>query len=212
MPAVRAASARTPVWVKAILVVLGVGIPAWWLADRHDRIANQDRLAAIASEIAGRPVQVRCPGPLWRAIGYEIYEGTVRVDADGNPADDTRLSKGICAELDALAEGRRPAQLACAGRSSSCGDDVQAVANAVDTLTHEAIHLRGIYDEGLTECTSLQTMAGTAQRLGATPEQAQNLARLQFDTGLPLMPERYRAPGCADGEALDLRPDDPVWP
>ena len=67
-PAVRVASTRTPAWVKAILVVVGVGLPAWWLADRHDRVVNQDRLAKIASGIAGRPVRVKCPGPLGRLM------------------------------------------------------------------------------------------------------------------------------------------------
>jgi hypothetical protein len=208
---VRTASTRTPVWVKAILVVIGVGLPAWWLADRHDRVTNEGRLAAIASDIAGRPVEVRCPG-LLRKIGPDTVGGTVQFDADGNPADDTRLRKAACAELDALAEGRRAPQLACVARSSSCGDDVQAVARAVDTITHEAFHLRGVIDEGVTECSALQTMAWTAQRLGATREQGQGLALLQLETAYPQMPSQYQAPGCADGERLDMRPDDPVWP
>ena len=72
--------------------------------------------------------------------------------------------------------------------------------------------MRGIQDEGVTECSSLQTMAWTAQRLGATREQAQGLARLELETGYPLMPDQYHASGCADGEALDMRPDDPAWP
>jgi hypothetical protein len=182
-----------------------------WLAALHNRVTNEHRLEPIASQIAGRSVEVHCPGFL-RSIGPDTVGGTVQFDADGNPGDDTRLRKGPCAELDALAEGRRSGQLACVARSTSCGDDAQAVAHAVDTLTHESFHLRGIMDEGLTECRSLQTMAWTAQRLGATPEQAQGLARLEFETGYPGMPDQYHAPGCADGEALDMRPDDPVWP
>ena len=207
----RTATARTPVWVKVMLVAVGVGVPAWWLAERHDRVVNQDRLAAIASEIAGRPVQVHCPG-LLRGAGPDTVGGTVQFDADAKPADSTRLSKGPCAELDALAEGRRAPQLACVVRSTACGDDVQAVAWAVDTLTHEAFHLRGVMDEGVTECNALQTLAWTAQRLGATSEQGRGLARLHLETGYPQMPEQYHARGCADGDRLDLRPDDPAWP
>ena len=96
--------------------------------------------------------------------------------------------------------------------ATSCGDDAQAVAHAVDTLTHESFHMRGIVDEGVTECSSLQTMAWTAQRLGVTPEEAQGLARLELETGYPLMPDQYHAQGCADGDRLDLRPGDPSWP
>jgi hypothetical protein len=208
----RAASRRVPTSVKATLAAVALAIPLWWLADRHDRVTNQDRMAAIASDIAGRPVNVRCPGLLWRTIGYDMWAGSVRVDAEGHPANDTRLSKQTCAEIDAIAEGRRKTQLACAARSSSCGDDVLAVAWAVDTLTHESIHLRGIVDEGETECISVQLMAGTAQRLGATPDQAQNLAALMFAAGFPEMPDQYREPDCADGRPRDLRPADPVWP
>jgi hypothetical protein len=126
--------------------------------------------------------------------------------------DQTVLRAPTCAELDAVAEGRRSAQLACAARSSSCGDDVQSLAWAVGTLAHESFHLRGILGEGVTECYAVQTLASTAERLGATPEQARNLAILHWETGVPEMPSQYQASGCADGEALDLRPDDPAWP
>ena len=194
-----------------MLVAAGVGLPAWWLAVRHDRVVNEVRLSAIASEIAGRPVEVLCPG-LLRGAGPDTVGGTVQFDADGNPADSTRLRKAPCLELDALAEGRRAPELACATRSTSCGDDVQAVAWAVDTLAHESFHLRGVMDEGVAECNSLQTLAWTAQRLGATSEQGRALARLHLETSYPQMPAQYRAPGCADGGPLDLRPDDPTWP
>jgi hypothetical protein len=210
--AARRASTATPIWVKAMVVLVCVGGPGWWLVDRHDRRTNEDRLAAIASAIAVRPVKVHCPGPIGREIGYDTVEGSVRFDADGNPADDTKLRKTSCAELDALAEGRRATQLACVERSTSCGDDSQRLAMAVDVITHEAYHLRGVMDEGVTECRSLQTMAWSAQRLGATREQAQGLARLQVETGYPLMPGQYHAAGCADGDPLDMRPGDPTWP
>jgi hypothetical protein len=208
---VRAATARTPVWVKAILAVLGLGLPAWGLAVRHDRITNEHRLNAIATEIVGRPVKVRCPGPI-RRIGPDTTSGVVHLDQHGRVPDETRLSTATCAELDALAEGRRERQLACAERSTSCGDDVQGLAWAVNTVGHEAFHLRGVLDEGVAECYAMQTLAQTAQRLGATPEQAQNLAVLHFETSPSQKPSQYQAPGCANGDRLDLRPGDAVWP
>jgi hypothetical protein len=190
---VRVASTRTPVWVKAILVVVGVGLPAWWLAALHNRVANEHRLEAIASEIAGRPVEVHCPGFL-RSIGPDTLGGTVRFDADGSPADDTRLRKAPCAELDALAEGRRSTQLACVARSTSCGDDAQAVARAVDTLTHESFHMSGIADEAETECHSLHKLAWTAQQLGATAAQGAAMAVAQYDGTYQQMGDAYRGP------------------
>lgn len=202
-----------PVKVKLALAVAILALPATWLVQRQDRVALQDRLSAIATEIAERPVGVRCPGWWGRLLSPgDTDAGMVAVDADGRVADHTLLRKATCAELEAVLEGGREDQLACAARSSSCGDDVQRTAWAVGTLAHESIHLRGILDEGVTECYAVQNLALAAQRLGATPEQAHNLAVLHWETGTPQMPDRYRAPDCGDGARLDLRPDDPVWP
>jgi hypothetical protein len=83
---------------------------------------------------------------------------------------------------------------------------------AVDVLAHESFHLRGIRDEAQTECSSLQTMAATAQRLGASAPAGAALARGQYAEAYPLMGEAYRSGECADGGALDLRPQDPRFP
>ncbi|MET0770964.1 MAG: hypothetical protein ABW081_13705 [Solirubrobacteraceae bacterium] len=203
----------TPVWVKVLLIAVVAGSAVWWLADRHDRTGNQDRLGAIASQIAGREVRVRCPGPFWRVVGYDMVEGKVQVGADGRPADETRLSETSCAELDALAEGRRAKELACIGRTAiACGPRGREVAIAVDVLAHESFHLRGILDEAETECRSLQAMARTAQRLGATAEQGRAMATAQYTGTYEQMPEAYRTGDCVDGGALDQRPDDPRFP
>ena len=43
-------------------------------------------------------------------------------------------------------------------------------------------------------------------------EQGHALARAQLDGVYQEMPSQYRAPGCADGGPLDLRPDDARFP
>jgi hypothetical protein len=203
----------TPVWVKLTALAVLVAAATWWIADRQDRRGNERRLSAIASQIAGRPVEVRCPGPLGRVLGWDIVEGSVRFDADGTPHDETRIRTQSCAELDALAEGRRSRELACIGRTSiACGRHGRETTMAVDVLAHESWHLRGIVDEGETECRSLQTMAWAAQQLGATLAQGQALARAQFDGSYRDMPARYQAAGCVEGGPLDLRPDDARFP
>ena len=71
-------------------------------------------------------MRVSCPGPVGRLFGWDIVEGSVRFDAGGRPADETKIRKQSCAELDALAEGRRerglaasmPAATACAEPSA----------------------------------------------------------------------------------------------
>jgi hypothetical protein len=210
---VRRATPATPLTVKlAIAGVLLAGF-GWWLADRTDRVGNERRLAKVASQIAGRDVKVRCPGPIGRALGQGTLEGSVRFGADGRPADDTQLRQTSCEELDALAEGRRAQELACTKRAGIlCGRRGSELAMAVDVLTHESWHLRGVADEARAECNALQTMASTARALGATPAQAAALARGQYAESYPRMPDHYRSEQCAEGQAMDLRPDDPRFP
>jgi len=203
----------TPLWVKLGVAAVLLGSFGWWALDRADRLGNERRLVTVASQIAGREVKVHCPGPLGRALGQSTLEGSVRFSASGRPADDTKLSTTTCAELDALAEGRRAKELACTARAGIlCGRRGSELAMAVDVITHEAFHLSGLQDEGRTECSSLQTMAATAQRLGATPAQGTALARAQFAEGYPRMPDHYRSSHCTEGGAMDLRPDDPRFP
>ena len=75
------AHARTPRWVKAGAAAALLALLAWWGATWHDTRTNERRLGAIASQIAGRPVAVRCPGPVGRLIGWDIVEGSVRFGA-----------------------------------------------------------------------------------------------------------------------------------
>jgi hypothetical protein len=203
----------TPAWVKLAVVVAVGSAVVWWLADRSDRIGNEQRLSAIASRIAGRDVRVSCPGPIGRLLGWDIVEGSVRFGADGKPFDETRIRKQSCAELDALAEGRRREELECTARAGvACGPHGPETVMAVDVLAHESWHLHGVMDEGVTECRSLQTMAWTAQQLGATAEQGRALARAQYDGMYREMPDAYRDNRCREGGELDMRPDDKSFP
>ena len=203
----------TPLWVKLTISALVVTAAAWWVADRQDRRGNERRLSAIASQIAGRDVRVSCPGPLGRLLGWDIVEGSVRFGPDGKPADETKIRRQSCAELDALAEGRRAKELECTGRTGiACGRNGRETVMAVDVLAHESWHLHGVMDEAETECRSLQTMAWAAQQLGATAEQGRAMAVAQYTGVYQEMPEAYRSGACVEGGALDLRPDDTRFP
>lgn len=204
--------AVTPLWVRAIVAALVIGVPTWGLAQHEDRAGNQRRLGAIASQIAGRPVRVHCPGVLRRMVPWDTVQGSVRFDATGRPGNEARLQTTPCGELDALAEGRRAGVLACLAAGGPCGTAGDDLAMAVDVVTHESWHLAGYTDEAQTECRSLQTMAWTAGRLGAPPAAAQALAERELLTGYEMLPERYRSPACKDGGPWDMRPADPVWP
>jgi hypothetical protein len=187
----RTRRASTPAAVKLAVAAILLAAPTWWLAQRQDRLGNENRLSEIASAIAGRDVRVRCPGVRGRVFSWDTVEGSVRFDEHGRPADETQLREFACSELDALAEGRRAAALAC-GAGPACGD----LALAVDVLAHESFHLAGIIDEGETECRAVRTLSWTAQQLGATPEQGRALTARYLQTGYQRLPERYRLPGC----------------
>jgi len=210
---IRRAHPTTPAWVKLTAALVLLGAAGWWILDWRDVSGNERRLSTIASSIAGREVKVQCPAAVGRLFGWDIVEGSVRFDANGRPADETKLRQTSCAELDAIAEGRRAQELACIGRTGiACGRHGRETAMAVDVVTHEAFHLRGIMDEAATECRSLQTMAWTAQQLGATAEQGRAMAKAQFQGAYLELPDQYRSGACAEGGALDLRPDDPRFP
>ena len=132
--------------------------------------------------------------------------------ARGHPRRQRPLRRGRPHRAHPARRGRAE-QLACAGRSTSCGEDVQRLAWAVGTLAHEAFHLRGIVDEALTECYAMQSLARTAEALGATPGQARGMAVLHWETSPGQKGDRYQVPpGCADGGEHDIRKADPVWP
>ena len=98
---------------------------------------------------------VHCPGVIGRALRYDIVEGTVQFDPEGRPANETKLRAFPCAELDALAEGRRTAVLDCVARAGDCSQGEDDLAVAIDVLTHESFHLAGYADDAAAECHSL---------------------------------------------------------
>ena len=201
MPHARTRSPRAPLWVRGIVAAIVIGGPLAWLVQWHDRVVNEHRLGAIASQIAGRHVTVHCPGVIGRALRYDIVEGTVQFDAEGRPADEPKLRAVPGAELDALAEGRRAAVLDCVARAGDCGKGEDDLALAIDVLTHESFHLAGYADEAAAECHSLQTMAWTAQQFAVAPETARRLADWQAPHAYLRVPSHYQGPCDLSGQA-----------
>jgi hypothetical protein len=201
-----------PLKAKLAVAAVLLGVLTWFLADWRSRAGNEDRLSAIATEIAQRPARIDCPGPLGKLVQSDIWGGTVAADADGGMSDEAKLHADICAELDAFAEGHREDAIGCEDRRDACGAGARKLAMAVGTLAHEAWHIHGIRDEAATECRALQTLAWTAQQLGADEPDARRLALLHYEVNFPLTPARYQSSACHEGGADDLRPEDPVFP
>jgi hypothetical protein len=191
----------------AVLLVVAGALSALGFARHEQRIRQQDQLSAVASDLAGRKVGVRCPSFLAGLVDVHGEAGRVGFDAEGRPANHTDLSPETCKALRRLDR----VDFTCIERRS-CGFNQFDAAWAAHTLAHEAFHLRGYQDEGVTECYALQNTAFVAERLGVPTRQAKEIQQWLYVRGYPNEPTDYQSPGCSDGGPLDLRPQSPSFP
>ena len=181
------------VLVLAGLALLLVLLPegGWRGLDEADQRRTEARLSAEAARIAGHRAVITCD-----ARGETV--GVVQ-HADGiAEVGGTRayLTPEICFRLYRLAfEGEEGA--------------FSRTARAVAVLAHEAWHLRGERDEGITNCYAFQSGVELGERLGLSEGTAQRMMRQQLAEN-PIQarsaPE-YLIPGeCRNGGRLDLAP------
>jgi hypothetical protein len=192
--------------VAALLLIVGA-LAAVGFARHEDRIRQQDQLAEIASQLAGRKVGVHCPSFLGSLVDVHGEAGRVQFDASGRPANHTDLAPETCKALRHLDR----VDFRCIPRGD-CGFKQFNAAWAAHTLAHESFHLRGYEDEGVTECYALQNTAFVAERLGVPTRQAKQLQAWVYEKGYPNEPEDYHSAQCYDGGPLDLRPNDNAFP
>jgi hypothetical protein len=163
---------------------------------RHERL--KDRLASVASRLAGSDVAVHCQGPGGEFFDAGAELGYVRWGADGHPEPATLIKRQQCRHLAAYLDSR--------GDSPS---DAEVIA--VHVLAHEAMHMSGVMEESETECLAVQRDAETARLMGATPAAGAALARRYWRVFYPNLSEVYRNAECAPGRALDRHWSDPPW-
>jgi hypothetical protein len=192
--------------IAAGLLVVGA-LAAVGFARREDRMREQATLASVATELAGRPVAVRCPGFLKSLVRVRTEPGYVKFDADGQPRNYTELAPETCSALRHIAR----VDFTCIERQN-CGYKEFKVAWAAHTLAHEAFHLRGFQAEAIAECYALQNTAFVAERLGVDTTTAEALQKWVYSDGYPNEPEDYRSDECRDGGRLDLRPQSAAFP
>ena len=183
-------------------LVLGVGVIvalaalAWivdsrsgWggLDDRTQAVA-EERFSAEASRIAEREVEIRCDESGERVGFVQHTDGVAEVG--GRLA---YLAPDRCHELYRLAFD---------------GETTGTTGRAITVLAHEAWHLRGVRDEGETQCYALQSGVGLGQRLGLSEDEARRLMRreLSANAGRGTSFEYFVGPECRDGGELDLDP------
>jgi hypothetical protein len=181
------------------LGVIAVLVVVIWAVERYtgwDALAGDTRAQAVArfsdeaSRIAGKPVTIRCDEAREYVGFVQHADGVALVGGDR-----AYLTPERCLDLYRLA----------------FEDEVTSsqTGRALAVLAHEAWHLRGVRNEGTTECYALQSGVGLGQRLGLSEVRAGQLMRQQLtENALHAQgsPEYLLPSECRDGGSLDLNP------
>jgi hypothetical protein len=191
-----------------VLIVLIAG--GWW--NQHRTNDHERTLGRIASEIAGRPVEIHCQGLPSSLIDISNRAGEVRFNEDGTPPDEATLKRDTCRDLKRFASVRAAPSFDCVRRAAPCERSIGRIASAVRVLAHEAWHLRGVTSEAETECYALQTTAFAAQRMGATEGEARSIALWNARHVYRNLPSEYQTSECRAGGSFDLRRGPTAWP
>ena len=191
-------------FLTGLAVIGGLALVLWFAESRtgwgslpgDTRAAAVARFSDEASRIAGKPVTIRCDES-------RDYVGFVQ-HADGVAlvgGDRAYITPEICFDLYRLA-------LKDEITSSQTG-------RALAVLSHEAWHLRGVSDEGTTECYAFQSGVGLGRHLGLSENRARQLMQQQVvENALHASGafEYLVPPECRDGGKLDLDPRDTRFP
>jgi hypothetical protein len=162
------------------------------------RALEERRLARAATALVGHPVTVHCQSAAGALVDASGELGFVPYDDDGIPLPRTVIKRDPCTQLKHYLGG---------DREHPSRDEVIAV----HVLTHEAMHMRGETSEAAAECQAVQRDRATAVLLGATPRQAEKLARTYWLTVYPDLPEDYSSADCTPGGSLDEKLTTAAW-
>jgi hypothetical protein len=196
---------------RVLVVVLALSAVAVYLGPYRERQRDEAALGRIASVIAGRGVTVECAGAFATLTDVSSRDGSVEFGPDGTPADEAKLSGATCTRLRSFLAGDVPG-LECLAVEAHCSEEAERAAVAVNVLSHEAWHLRGVRNEAAAQCYALQTNTDTALQLGASPDEAAAIASWVDRRVQPALPSEYRTSECRDGGPLDLQPERTAWP
>jgi hypothetical protein len=199
--------------VRLFLAVVLLVVVAVCFVEGRRELTLDHKLSAIAGEIAGRHVNVDCPGFLRGLIDISGNGGSVYFDANGNPSNTTRLETSVCRSLAHYGDTRKSADFACVYGTTRCSEKIEKAVYAAVVLSHESQHLRGIRSESTTQCYAVQMVPLVAERLGSPPAEAKAVAAHYLAVQQPYMPPDYALTrDCVDGGSLDLHPDSTGWP
>jgi hypothetical protein len=208
--------------MKIAAAIIVAGVLGFWAWTHHQRTVTEHRLEAVADVLAGRPVGVTCQGFWGAMLDINGRSGEVQFPV-GRPPDHMFLTRGVCGRLSAFIGARSHHDLDClatidwtrwsidADYNGDCERHARSDVEAINTLVHESMHLRGITSEAQAQCYAIQGDAWTVVRLGGTPTEGAAAANyvLALQPGLP---SEYQSSGCHAGGSLDLTPGTPAFP
>jgi hypothetical protein len=185
--------------VAALAFVLFVLVPkhGWDGLDSAEQAKTEALLSAQAGRIAGHEARVHCDAR-GEAVGIVQHADGV-AEVGGRNA---YLTPEICFRLYRLA----------------FKDDDGAfsqTARAIAVLAHEAWHLRGESDEGVTNCYAFQSGVSLGRRLGLSEGTAALMMRQQLADNATFgrsAPEYLVPAECRNGGRLDLAPASDRFP
>ena len=219
--------ARADVAVTAPIESIAGAIAAA-IADRpvSVRCENDDAWATLAAAGGFGPSQL---------LGFVSF-------SDGAPLDYAELSPDVCRSLTGFAAApakptkcvhtqrrvrtvvrtvrgkklRTTTYVTIARPAEPCfADRYFATAEALQTLAHESIHLKGDPVEADAECFGMQWLAYAAQQLGDSADDAHSIAQYYATQVYPQRQTQspaYWSADCRQNGSLDLTPGDGAWP
>jgi len=192
----------------ATLVALFLLFSGWQYLRRHQ---NEGRLARVATELAQREVEVSCPGFFARLVEITPYGGWVHFDEHGRPGDKTYLAARTCRSLERLWRADEPPDFGCL-LSHTCSQEIVGLVDGMVTLAHESWHLRGVTNEGQTQCYAVQTIELTARLFGIPAADAQVVVQSVAADDAAAPRDDYHSSECRPGGRYDLAPETGAWP
>jgi hypothetical protein len=174
-----------------------VGSRTGWNGLSEDARAKATaRFSHEASAVAGKPVRIQC-------------------DESGNYVGAVQHADGA-AQVGGTLAYMTPERCQALYRLAFEGEvDSNMTGLAIAVLAHEAWHLRGVADEGTTECYALQSGVELGEQLGLSQGTAERLMRAQRieSTLRGRQNPAYALPAeCRDGGRLDLEPTSRWFP
>ena len=185
--------------VAVLAFVLLVLVPrgGWDGLDGTDRAKTEALLSTEAGRIAGHEARIHCDAR-GEAVGVVQHADGI-AEVGGRNA---YLTPDLCYRLYRLAFKHDEGAFS-------------QTARAIAVLAHEAWHLRGERDEGVTNCYAFQSGVPLGRRLGLPDGTAARMMRQQLTdnaTFAQSAPEYLVPPECRHGGRLDLAPERSRFP